>query len=358
MTATPRETGDQFLDFDIELGEVRALPPRRQQVRISLDPQVYQQIHDYASSDTGKELGGILLGIPQETEEQVILDVTAMLKAKKTAANKTSLTFTHETWDQIHHEKEILYPDLKIVGWFHTHPGFGIFLSAYDLFIQQNFFNLPWQVAYVVDPVKHEQGFFAWEGSEIKAAIYRLGDTDHWHQAAAEESTDSEQNPKVSAYQTEKQIKRSSHQKPVSGTKSTGSRKSVPLWMNLLMVLLVLLLAASNAHRLVTADEAPPVMEQQLYQEQAKALAEQVDRLEQQLLEIQQENQEMGELVVQLSGERFFLYTVNPGDTLWSISRRFYQDPMEYEHVMRLNNLENPDNLEVGQYLLLYKTGD
>lgn len=347
MTATPRDAGDPSLDFDIELGDLRALPPSEQEMRISLDSLVYQQIHEYASSDTGRELGGVLLGSPEETEGQVMLVITAMLKAKKTAANKTSLTFTHETWDQIHHEKEILYPDLKIVGWFHTHPGFGIFLSAYDLFIQQNFFNLPWQVAYVVDPVKHEEGFFAWEGSEIKPAVYRLGEKTPWQ-----------------VYQPPKQTKENRLQEDMSGNRAAAIRPRVPLWMNGVMILLVILLAVSNAHRLVMAEEEVGIQpsaaqrEQSLQQEQAKALAEQLDRLENQLLLLQQENRELGELVIQLSGQRFFLYTVNPGDTLWSISRRFYQNPMEYEYVMRLNNLENPDSLEVGQNLLLYKTGD
>ena len=42
----------------------------------------------------------------------------------------------------------------RIVGWYHTHPGFGIFLSGMDLFIQDHFFNLPWQVAFVYDPLR------------------------------------------------------------------------------------------------------------------------------------------------------------------------------------------------------------
>ena len=36
---------------------------------------------------------------------------------------------------------------LKIVGWYHTHPGFGVEFSEMDLFIQQNFFGGPAQIA-------------------------------------------------------------------------------------------------------------------------------------------------------------------------------------------------------------------
>ena len=53
-------------------------------------------------------------------------------------------------------------PDLDIVGWYHTHPDFGIFLSSHDLFIHRNFFDQPLQVAYVVDPIRQTRGFFRW----------------------------------------------------------------------------------------------------------------------------------------------------------------------------------------------------
>ena len=54
------------------------------------------------------------------------------------------------------------------MGWQHTHPGYGVFLSGYDLFIQKNFFNLPFQVAYVIDPIENTRGFFQWKNEKIK----------------------------------------------------------------------------------------------------------------------------------------------------------------------------------------------
>jgi len=41
----------------------------------------------------------------------------------------------------VHREIDKKHRDKKIVGWIHTHPDFGIFLSEYDKFIQQNFFG-------------------------------------------------------------------------------------------------------------------------------------------------------------------------------------------------------------------------
>ena len=50
--------------------------------------------------------------------------------------------------------------NLRIVGWWHSHPGFGCFLSTTDLKTQEFFFPESYQVALVVDPHKDELEFF------------------------------------------------------------------------------------------------------------------------------------------------------------------------------------------------------
>src|SRR5262249_41649716 len=54
--------------------------------------------------------------------------------------------------------------------------GFGVFLSEHDLFIQQNFFSNPQQVAWVYDPHTDEEGCFGWIGDKIeKLNAIRVG---------------------------------------------------------------------------------------------------------------------------------------------------------------------------------------
>ena len=74
----------------------------------------------------------------------------------------THVTFTQDTWEHIYKVKDSEYPDHRIVGWYHSHPGFGVFLSDHDTFIHQNFFSSPQQVAWVYDPHSEEEGCFAW----------------------------------------------------------------------------------------------------------------------------------------------------------------------------------------------------
>ncbi len=49
---------------------------------------------------------------------------------------------------------------LRIVGWWHSHPGFTCFLSSTDIATQEFFFPESHQVALVVDPLKNDLKFF------------------------------------------------------------------------------------------------------------------------------------------------------------------------------------------------------
>ena len=103
------------------------------------------------------------------------LEITDAIRGEY-ADNKTGeVRFTQETWSHINNIKDSKFPELKIVGWYHSHPQFGVFLSEQDLFIHKNFFGQPLQVAYVIDPQSNEEGFFIWHnGSALKTEYFWL----------------------------------------------------------------------------------------------------------------------------------------------------------------------------------------
>lgn len=137
-------------------------------VKVYIKQDVYKALEEYASSDTAHELGTIILGNYSDALGKMNVVISEFIYAKYTDASASTLTFTHETWDYVHKEHEENHPNTKIVGWQHTHPGYGIFLSNYDMFIQENFFNMPFQVAYVIDPVQHIRGFFQWKSGKVE----------------------------------------------------------------------------------------------------------------------------------------------------------------------------------------------
>jgi proteasome lid subunit RPN8/RPN11 len=136
---------------------------------IFLDRKAADAIERHALSDTSVELGGILLGKEclDPSSGQPYVWVTASLEAKHYANTQASFTYTHDSWEEISRERDRLFPECDIVGWYHTHPSFGIFLSHHDLFIHQHFFAQPLQVAYVVDPINMSRGFFQWRADGL-----------------------------------------------------------------------------------------------------------------------------------------------------------------------------------------------
>jgi proteasome lid subunit RPN8/RPN11 len=136
---------------------------------IFLDRQPADAIERHALRDTSVELGGILLGkecVDDQTGEPFVW-ITKSLEAKHYENTQASFTYTHDSWEEITRERDRLHPDLDIVGWYHTHPDFGIFLSSHDLFIHRHFFAQPLQVAYVIDSIRQTRGFFQWRQGRL-----------------------------------------------------------------------------------------------------------------------------------------------------------------------------------------------
>ena len=144
--------------------------PKADDLPIFLDRATADAIERHALRDTSVELGGIMLGkecVDDVTGEPFVW-VTKSLEAKHYENTQASFTYTHDSWEEISRERDKLYPELDVVGWYHTHPDFGIFLSSHDLFIQHHFFSQPLQVAYVVDPIRQTRGFFRWRSGQME----------------------------------------------------------------------------------------------------------------------------------------------------------------------------------------------
>ena len=362
MKEGPENVLAEECDGEIELGKWQCPPPPENDLKIVITHHVKQQIDEFATSDQSRELGGVLLGAQEELESETQLTVTAMIKAKKKSTDQTSATFTHESWRQIYREKDILYPELRIIGWFLTHPGYGIKLTDDDIFMQQHFFSLPGQVIYVVDPVSNERGFFAWRGQQVEQVSYHTDNKGQkaWVQVPSLKSEPESRRQKISP----------SRDNALQSPRYEGERRA-PGWLKAALAVSLLLLAVTNFHRLTPTETVLPeettIPEEQILPgqeqpipetEQVEALTNELQLQQEQIAELQADLQRMETLVAELSGDRLFVYTVLPGDSLTAISNRFYNDPNEYQYLMRLNDLDDPNALRAGQQLLIYRKND
>lgn len=134
--------------------------------RLLLAPSVHRGIQRHAKTDCSVEICGVLVGLWKRDEQGPYADAQYFIQCDSASSKFAEVTFTHESWAQINNEMDSKYDDFRILGWYHSHPDFGIFLSDRDCFIQENFFSGAGQIAYVVDPVRDLEGIFSWQAGK------------------------------------------------------------------------------------------------------------------------------------------------------------------------------------------------
>lgn len=144
--------------------------------QVEIRSSVVREIRQHSRSSMSAEICGVLIG----SAAGGTTFVEAAIQGDEARQGGTHVTFTQETWSHIYKIKDSEYPDKRIVGWYHSHPGFGIFLSEHDTFIHSNFFSDPCQIAWVYDPHTDEEGCFAWSGGAIERLTrLRIDDAVH-----------------------------------------------------------------------------------------------------------------------------------------------------------------------------------
>jgi proteasome lid subunit RPN8/RPN11 len=141
-----------------------AKPKKDKYTTLHISAEVAREIRQHARSNSKTEVCGVLVG----TESDGITSIEACISGVNAAQAGTHVTFTQDTWEHIYKIKDRDFPNERIVGWYHSHPGFGVFLSDHDTFIHKNFFSSPQQVAWVYDPHSDEEGCFGWKGERLE----------------------------------------------------------------------------------------------------------------------------------------------------------------------------------------------
>lgn len=349
--------------------------------KIYIKQEVFKKLEEYAVSDTSNELGTILLGDFSESIGRVSVVISDFIYAKYTDASASTLTFTHETWDYVHKEHEEKYREKKIIGWQHTHPGYGIFLSNYDMFIQENFFNLPFQVAYVIDPIQHLRGFFQWKNGKVeKLNGYYIYD-EVGERIRIERYVDSKKDEKESS-----SVK--------GGGLNNNEKKAFPIIPILSIAVIALLICTIYMGRYISEQKVQLIKMESRVSDQENEITNQVseilglkesikniedintdlnDRITQtqkkieeqekieQKREIEQAKEEKEiELLDKVAGDggdnlvSFRSYTVSKGDSIASICKEQGIDYNLNYHIIRsLNGLKNPSKIYPGQVILI-----
>jgi proteasome lid subunit RPN8/RPN11 len=128
-------------------------------LRVALEGEAYAGVVAHARQSLQAEVCGVLVGRVGQDERGPYLRITGLIVGEETSAGSKHVTFTQQTWTRIHQTLEREHRGGRIVGWYHSHPGFGVEFSEMDRFIHENFFPGPGRVALVTDPLGGEDAF-------------------------------------------------------------------------------------------------------------------------------------------------------------------------------------------------------
>ena len=295
-------------DFDIRISEPMALlhdvdlglPPD-----VRIDAPVHREIEQFAEEDRNRECGGLLLGSVSAEAGERVIHIAAAVPAEGAVGTKSSLKITLEAWEEILAVRDTKYDDLSVLGWFHTHAGWGVFMSDPDVFFHRHFFAHPNMVAYVLDPTSARDGFFYWHEGKISMC------------------------PSYALVGTTKEATGRRH--PV---KAGRARPDLRDGVIAALVVLALYLGFSRpppVNQAAREIAKPPVS---ATQEAAPAQA-------------------TARIVPEEIGSKDRIYAMRDGDNPWTICSRVYGDARLASALVKYNGLKSHTRLQIGQQIRL-----
>jgi proteasome lid subunit RPN8/RPN11 len=130
-------------------------------LRVACERGAYAEVVAHAKESLDAEICGVLVGTECRDDDGPFVHVEAAVRGTRAQEGTAHVTYTQETWNAIYATLDRDYPKLQIVGWYHSHPGFGVEFSDMDIFIQKNFFSGPTQFGLVTDPLGGEMAICA-----------------------------------------------------------------------------------------------------------------------------------------------------------------------------------------------------
>jgi proteasome lid subunit RPN8/RPN11/LysM repeat protein len=306
------------------------------ELKIFIDEYTLSEIDSSLSSDVSKELGGVLLGrVNLDASSNKFIVIDDIVIARYTDASVSRLTFTHDTWEYINNKIDDEHPDKIIIGWFHSHPGHSVFLSSYDIFIQENIFNNDFMTAYVFDPKIKERGFFFMKDGKVKKAKCYY----------------------VFSSPFKKNINADIDEISFKETKTNSEKKSSEQNnFKIKDVIIFVLLAANIILSLILLYNYGEV----------KKEAVNADDLKKKIGKLRNDNRELNNKLdafitsievldekdsVSQESKNVVKYTVKEGDTLKKIALNFYKDETKYNLIVRHNKLNDEFDIFIGKVL-------
>ena len=356
-------------------------------VKIYMEDYVYTYLYQYGRSGGGKEKLAALIGRHYVVDGQETLIISGAIQGKATIQQNGVECFSEETWEYIGGQMQTYFKGMTIVGWVHCQPGFGAFLMARDEVFHKEYFKEKWHVLFVLDTMdkldtfyiyneegaglRQARGYFLYYDRNREMQEYMLENSMVRPKEGIREENGEETEPEQDTVLAErnktkegirrrrkptpeermdaaKEIRRvlQKREKQAKQAKKEHYTMLAAVSGVLCIVCVCMGLAMMQSLDRLRTLETELVAMQTSY----KTLAEDFEGVKvQSVFAMQQE--EIAQESAAEKTEKMQKYTVESGDSLRYISRKFYGNNDGVERIMEVNGLENADMIFEGQAL-------
>lgn len=386
--------GDMNLyDYGVDEG-ASILPEKTKQmgalenrIRIYIEDYVHTYLYQYGKSGGGKEKTAALVGRHLEINGEESVIISGAIQGKGTPQKNGAEGFSEETWEYIGSQMETYFKGMSLVGWAHLQPGFGSFLMAKDELFHEEFFKESWQVLFVIDSLdkmdtfyiyneegrglRQSRGYFVYYDKNKEMQEYMLDNSTVYPKEdlsamAAEEYYPEEEmenglerkkrRPRPEErMDAAKEIRRVLQNRAKEAEEVQKGKYTMLAGISGALCVVCLCMGfalMSNMTRLRSL-EGEIVMVQSSYQK----LEESIEGVKvQAAFAAEPKVQEEPKAEPKAESKKEVVetwYTVEAGDSLGYISRKYYGDNSGVNKIIKANDLDNADMIFAGQSLLI-----
>jgi proteasome lid subunit RPN8/RPN11 len=139
---------------------------QNQQRTVYIHMRALKTISEHGQGSPRAEVGGFLVGRTGHDTRGDFTIVDYAHPALQATGTSIELEFPPNAWIELHGVLDQDHSSRMCVGWYHTHPSLGLFLSNHDQFLHRHWFPNDEQVAVVADPTAGYAGIFVAQGGE------------------------------------------------------------------------------------------------------------------------------------------------------------------------------------------------
>ena len=134
-------------------------------LRIYVEDYVCSYLYTYAESGGYQERIALLVGRYLIIDSQPILFINGAIQGRYTEVRNGLTLFTDRSMDYAQTCIEQYFPGMKIVGWMQSQPSYGVYLNSSYIDVHINHFKKKYQVMFVMDPIEKTNAFYTYTKS-------------------------------------------------------------------------------------------------------------------------------------------------------------------------------------------------